>query len=641
MSQESIGRFLWRYFRPYLPTILLTLVATAVYTGSMVLVLALLEPIFGDVLRMSDEQVGETMIGKVAEAGERVGVDNGFDPREWVSAVIPRLQEWMGLSDTDSVFFLPLLFALVIVMRSLAGFANGYFFQVLGLGATNDLRNDLFRRILDQSSRFYARHPSGELASRVGSDISVMQNAVSTRLLDLFQQSTTLVALLVWMLSTHFRLALFCLLLAPAVALPIAVFGKGMRRASRRTQERMADLFNLVGEAVRGHRVVKAFGMEAFEQERFRQATERHLKVRLKAQMLSYASTPVVESVAAVGAAAFFIHAGRQIRLGTLNPAEVLSFIVMAMMLYDPIRKLNKVNLVVQEALASAHRIRQLMVEPQDVVEKPEARALDGFEDAIVFESVSFAYESEAVLSAVDLTVRRGEVVALVGASGAGKSTLVNLLPRFYDPDQGSVRIDGVDLREVRLADLRALIGIVTQDTILFDETVRNNIAYGRGDLSRERLESAARAAFAHDFVERLPEGYDTPIGEGGLKLSGGQRQRLAIARALFKDSPILILDEATSNLDSEAERLVQKALSRLMEGRTALVIAHRLSTVQRADRIVVMEGGRIVEQGTHADLLDAGGRYRQLYDLQFRDESKSEAVTPSGGDARGGAREG
>lgn len=640
MSEEPIGRFLWRYFRPYLPTILLTLVATAVYTGSMVMVLALLEPIFGDVLRMSDEQIGGTMIGKVAEAGDRTGVTGGFDPREWVSAIIPRLQEWLGLSDADSVLFLPLLFALVIVVRSLAGFANGYFFQVLGLGATNDLRNDLFRCILDQSNRFYARHPSGELASRVGNDISVMQNAVSTRLLDLFQQSTTLVALLIWMLSTHFRLALFCLLLAPAVALPIAIFGKGMRRASRRTQERMADLFNLVGEAVRGHRVVKAFGMESFEQERFRQATQRHLKVRLKAQMLSYASTPVVESVAAIGAAAFFIHAGRQIRLGTLNPAEVLSFIVMAMMLYDPIRKLNKVNLVVQEALASAHRIRQLMDEPQDVVEQADARSVEGFEDAIVFEGVSFAYESEAVLSAVDLTVRRGEVVALVGASGAGKSTLVNLLPRFYDPDQGSVRLDGVDLRAVGLADLRALIGIVTQDTILFDDTVRNNIAYGRGDLSVARLESAARAAFAHDFVERLPDGYDTPIGEGGLKLSGGQRQRLAIARALFKDSPILILDEATSNLDSEAERLVQKALSRLMDGRTALVIAHRLSTVQRADRIVVMEGGRVVEQGTHADLLAADGRYRQLHDLQFRDESNPEdASVPRGGDGIGDER--
>lgn len=620
MIAGSSVRFLARYFRPYLATAVLTVLATALYTLATLVVVALLEPIFSDVMLMSPPAAGTSSVGSVVGA-DLPAPAHDLDPRRWVNATFERLRSAWHLNQADEVLLLPILFALAIIGRSLAGFANGYWFQVMGLGATNDLRNDLFRRILDRSSRFFTRHPSGELASRVGSDIAVIQSAVSIRLLDLFQQSTTLLAVLGWMFFTQFRLAAFSMLVAPVVALAIASFGKGMRRASRRTQERMADLFTLVGEAARGHRVVKAFGMEGFERERFRRASERHLGIRLKAQMLTYASTPVVETVGSLGAAAFFIYAGRQIRAGTLNAAEVVTFIVLAIMLYDPIRKLNKVNLTIQEALACVQRVRELMAEPDAVVECSDARCVTAFTDAVTFADVSFAYETEAVLRNLDLTVRRGEMIALVGRSGAGKSTLVNLLPRFYDPEQGSVLLDGVDLRDLRLADLRALIGIVTQETILFDDTVRNNIAYGRGDLPAVQVEAAARAAYAHEFIVALPKGYDTPIGEAGLKLSGGQRQRLAIARALLKDPPILILDEATSYLDSESEQLVQKALSRLIEGRTALVIAHRLSTVQRADRIVVMDGGRIVEQGTQAALLASSGPYRHLYDLELRAE--------------------
>jgi subfamily B ATP-binding cassette protein MsbA len=522
-------------------------------------------------------------------------------------------------------WFLPTLFVVVFLMRSLATICNGYLFQLIGLGATNDLRNDLYAQILRQSSHFYADHPSGELVSRVSNDISVMQNAISSRLLDLFQQSVTLFLLVWYLLSAHFKLAVICLVVVPAVIFPIVRFGKGMRRTSHRSQERLADLSNLVMEAVRGHRVVKAFGMEMFELARFRLATARHLKVRLKAQLLTYASGPVVESMAALGSAAFLIYAGNAVRDGRLTTSELLQFITALIMLYDPIRKLNKVNLILQEAMAAVHRVHSIMSVENKVREVPpsEAIILPPLNKEIRFEKVSFAYEKETVLHEIDLCLRCGEMVALVGASGAGKSTLVNLLPRFFDPSTGKVLLDGVDLKAASLESLRAQIGIVTQDTVLFNDSVRGNIAYGRSDLPFEAVQAAAKAAYADGFIAELSAGYDTVIGEGGLKLSGGQRQRLAIARALVKDPPILILDEATSHLDSESESLVQKALSRLMAGRTALVIAHRLSTVQRADRILVMEQGRIVEEGTHRALLEGGGIYRRLHDLQFKDPSE------------------
>ncbi len=626
-SDVKIGSFLWQYFRGYALWTVLAVLATAVFAVSTVTLLALFKPILKDVLKADSAEVGSLAGGALSETkddepgkveqllGFRLDLDALFE------TLLARLETVIGIDQTNVVWFLPVVFMAVFLLRSLAAFCNGYLFQIIGLGATNDLRNDLYARILYQSSNFYSRHPSGELISRVGNDVSVMQNAITSRLLDLFQQSVTLVLLIWFLLSTHFRLALVCLVVVPAIFYPIVRFGKGMRKTSHRSQERLADLSNLVAEAVRGHRVVKAFGMEGFELARFRQATQRHLKVKLKAQLLTYASSPVVESLASLGAVSFIIYAGYMVRRGELEPSQIVQFLTNLVMLYDPVRKLNKVNLVLQEALAAAHRVAGIMSLPNEIEDKEGASDLGRVGSEIRFEQVSFAYESATVLQGVDLTIKRGEVVALVGPSGSGKSTLVNLLPRFFDPDRGRVAIDGVDVREVSLQSLRAQIGIVTQDTVLFNDTVRNNIAYGRSDLPLEQVREAARAAYAENFIEAAPGGYDAVIGESGLKLSGGERQRLAIARALSKDPPILILDEATSSLDSQAEALVQKALSNLMEGRTALVIAHRLSTVKRADCIIVMEAGRIVEQGNHAELLAAGGLYKRLYDLQFRDE--------------------
>ncbi len=628
----KLAAFLWRYVRRYVGWAGLSLATTLVYAASTVLLLALFRPILSEVLLADGGDVGGVagmaMAGSSGEDGEddkpnRLEELLGFEID--LVAVFERVLDGgrtaLGVDASNVVWFLPVLFAAVFLLRSAATFANGYLFQVIGLGATNDLRNDLYRRILHQSSYFYAAHPSGELVSRVGNDVAVLQNAVTARLLDLFQQTLTLIVLVWYLLSIHLRLGLLCLFVVPAVVYPIVRFGQGMRKTSHRSQERLADIANLVAEAVRGHRVVKTFGMESFELERFRAATGRHLKVRLKAQLLSNASSPVIESLVAVGAAALLVHMAHIVRSGELNASELVTFLTNLLMLYDPIRKLNKVNLILQESLAAAQRIADVMAIPNRIEDPEDARRLPPITEAIRYEQVSFGYDETAVLRGIDLTLRRGEVVALVGPSGAGKSTLVNLLPRLFDPDEGRVAIDGVDLRTASLASLRAQIGFVTQDTVLFNDTVRNNIAYGRSELPLSAVREAARAAYADGFIGEMLEGYETVIGEGGLKLSGGQRQRLAIARALVKDPPILILDEATSHLDSESEALVQKALSNLMAGRTALVIAHRLSTVQRADRILVMEAGRVVEQGSHDELVAAGGLYKRLYDLQFRDE--------------------
>jgi subfamily B ATP-binding cassette protein MsbA len=625
----SFPRFLAGYFRRYTAPGLAALVTVLITAGATVFLLTVFKVILKDVIRADDTDMAQVPgLGDAKNEPKAEGLRLGLDLAAMIGRGFDRLRAAVGVDDDNVVWALPLLFCAIFLVRSLSAFANGYLFQVIGLGVTNDLRNDLYQRILHQSSLFYAHHPSGELVSRVGNDVAVMQNAVSSRLLDLVQQSVTL-ALLVWyLLSTDFKLAMICLVAAPAVFYPVVRFGRSMRKVSRRSQERLADLSNLVAEAVRGHRVVKAFGMEDFELARFREATRRHLRVRLRAQLLSYASGPVVETLAAFGGAAFLTYAGFTVRRGELDPSDIVTFLVGLMMLYDPVRKLNKVNLIFQEAIAAGHRVHDVMRIPRAVAERPGALVLGDVPPRITFEDVHFGYddrggggkEGQTVLKGIDLVIEPGEVVAVVGSSGAGKSTLVNLLPRFFDPERGRVTIGGHDLRDLTLASLRSKIGIVTQDTVLFNDTIRNNIAYGRLDLPLDKVREAAAAAYADEFVMAFPEGYGTVIGEGGLALSGGERQRLAIARALVKNPPILILDEATSHLDSASEALVQKALYNLMTGRTALVIAHRLSTVKRADRILVMEKGHVVEEGTHPELLDKGGTYQHLYDLQFRD---------------------
>ncbi|HEV7787243.1 MAG TPA: ABC transporter ATP-binding protein, partial [Thermoanaerobaculia bacterium] len=622
-----MSSFFWYYLRGYTGWAILAAAGILVYAAATAGTAALIKPIFGEVLLAGDSMPGPLGAitsapadsgSKRPERGSLGDLKKRLNLARQIDSSYESLKRHLGVNRDNVVYFVPFLFVLVFLLRSLADFVSGYAFQHIGLGVTTDVRNDLYRRILQQSSRFHAEHPSGELVARVINDVALMQNAVANRLLDLFQQSFTLVALLALLLSTNFKLALISLVAAPVLLYPIIRFGKGMRRTSHRSQERMADLASLMTEGVRGHRVVKAFGMEEFEMNRFREATRRHLRVNLWAQMLANSAGPVVESIAVVGAAGLLIYAGKSIRAGELSAPELVQFLTTLLMLYDPIRKLNKVNLILQEAMASGQRVARLMDIPDDIQERPGARDIETVREAVAYEKVSFSYEERPVLRDVSISIRAGEIVALVGPSGAGKSTLVNLVPRFFDPNAGRLTIDGVDIRDLKLKSLRALIGIVTQDTVLFNDSIRNNIAYGRFDLPLERVREAAAAAYADEFIMQLPRGYDTVIGEAGVRLSGGQRQRLAIARALLKNAPILILDEATSHLDSQSEALVQKALYNLMQGRSTLVIAHRLSTVTRADRIVVVEAGRIVEEGSHRELLALGGSYKRLFDLQF-----------------------
>jgi ATP-binding cassette, subfamily B, bacterial MsbA len=623
----KVSAFFWHYIRSYAVWAMIAAAGIVLYAAATAGVVSLIKPIFGEVLLAGDSTPGP--FGSLAdssrsreeapETGILADLRRRFDVSRQIDRTYISIKRRLGIGPGEVVYFVPFLFVVIFLARSFADFVSGYAFQHIGLGVTTDIRNDLYRHILGQSSRFHADHPSGELVARVINDVALMQNAVSNRLLDLFQQSITLVVLLGLLLSTHFRLAVLSLVAAPILVYPIVRFGKGMRRTSHRSQERMADLASLMAEGIRGHRVVKAFGMEPFEYGKFRDATRRHLRTNLWAQMLAHASGPVVESLAVLGAAALLVYAGRSIRAGDLSAPELIQFLTTLLMMYDPVRKLNKVNLILQEATAAGQRVSRLMAVPNDIVERPDAKTIDTVREGIAFEGVTFAYEDRPALWGVDLRIRAGEIVAVVGPSGAGKSTLVNLLPRFFDPTSGRVAIDGTDIRDLTLESLRALIGIVTQDTVLFNDTIRANIAYGRSDLPLERVREAAAAAYADEFIMQLPHGYDTEIGESGVRLSGGQRQRLAIARALLKNAPILILDEATSHLDSQSEALVQKALSNLMQGRTTLVIAHRLSTVTQADRIVVMEAGRIVEEGSHQELIALGGSYKRLYDLQFR----------------------
>lgn len=640
----KVARFLFHYVKSYWGWAVVAAGAVLLFAVTSAMLVALIKPIFGEVLLADHRAVEGTPFSLMSmgegeeepvaepaaepEASSAEGEETTLETlqRRWdlenqLQSSYESVKRRFGIVGDDVVWFVPLLFILIFLLRSFANFWSGYSFQHIGLGTTTDLRNELYRHILLQSSRFHAEHTSGELMARVISDVALMQSAVSNRLLDLFQQSITLILLLGLLLSIDFKLALICLVVMPALIYPIVRFGKGMRNISHRSQERMADLAALLAEGVRGHRVVKAFGMETFEYDRFRRATGRHLKVNLRAQALSNLSSPVVESLAVVGSAALLVYAGNKIRSESLTAPELIMFLANLFMMYDPVRKLNKVNLILQEALAAAQRVAGLLATPNEVREKPDAVEVREIREGIRYEDVTFSYEDDdrMVLRNVSLEVPRGRIVALVGPSGAGKSTLVNLLPRFFDVDSGRVTLDGVDLRDLKLENLRSHIGIVTQETVLFNDSVRANIAYGRSDLSLERVREAAAAAYADEFVMDMPEGYDTVVGEGGAKLSGGQRQRIAIARALLKNPPILILDEATSQLDSESEALVQKALSNLMQGRTTLVIAHRLSTVTRADRIVVMENGRIVEEGSHDELVTQGGMYKRLYDLQFK----------------------
>ena len=509
------------------------------------------------------------------------------------------------------------------LIKGVCDYIGTYLVNHAGFGLITDLRNRLYDTILQRSISFFSRHSTGTLVSTVVNDVEKVQVTLTIALAEFLQQLFTLVFLVGAVIVLGHKLAWVLLIFVPFVIVSAGKIGRRVRTTTRKGQDKLADIQNILHESIAGNRIVKAFGMEKWESSRFHAAARKLFRANLKSVAVQAVSSPLMDIVGVL-AIALLLWVGRnQINTGAMTPGIFIAFIIAVFRLYDPVRKMAFFNNSFQQALGASQEIFRFIDEEDDIRERPDAIALPAFRERVRFENVSFSYcgangpEAE-ILHNVNLETRAGEVVAIVGSSGAGKTTLVNLIPRFFDVTSGAIKIDGHDIRDVTLASLRAQIGVVTQETILFNDTVRNNVAYGQPHVTEEAVIEAAKAALAHDFILRLPEGYDTMIGERGLRLSGGERQRIAIARALLKNAPILILDEATSSLDTESEALVQGALQNLISGRTVFVIAHRLTTVRHADRIVVLEGGRIADSGTHEDLLTRLGTYRKLYELQF-----------------------
>jgi ATP-binding cassette, subfamily B, bacterial MsbA len=508
------------------------------------------------------------------------------------------------------------------ILKGICDYSGTYLVNYAGFGLITELRNALYGAILRRSSAFFQRHSTGTLISTIVNDIERVQFAMSSVLAESLQQFFTFIFTVAVVIVLGGKLAWLLLLFVPFIIFSSGKIGRRARTTTRKGQDKLADIQNILHETITGNRIVKAFSMEAWEFARFRRAAQRLFRANLRSVAAASISSPLMDIIGSIALALLLLLGREQVVHGAMKPETFVAFIIAVFKLYDPVRKFALFYNNFQQALGASSEIFKFMDVQDEVQEKPGAVPLPPFAKNIAFENVSFSYHTEEttreVLHDIALEVKAGEILALVGSSGAGKSTLVSLLPRFFDVTSGGIAVDGHDIRDVTLASLRSQIGVVTQETVLFNDTLRNNIAYGQPSISQADVESAARAALAHDFIMELPAGYDTIIGEKGVRLSGGERQRIAIARALLKNAPILVLDEATSALDSESEALVQSALQNLMTGRTVIVIAHRLSTVRRADRIVVLENGTIAELGRHEELMQKAGIYRKLYDLQF-----------------------
>jgi len=535
------------------------------------------------------------------------------------------LQRLIPASGLHAWRMIALLLIAFTVVKGIAEYFSTYLMAYIGQSSVLTLRQELYSHILSQSASFFERHRTNYLVSRLISSAAAIEAAVTHTLRDMLREGFTLIAFLTASFYVSWRLTLGSLLIAPPVAGLTMRFGRSLRKLARESFEGSKHLTDTAQEALANQNIVKSYRGEARERTRFAKVAERIRRANLRSASISGMAPPIIELIGVMFVAALIFFGEREIRLGRMDLAQFVLFLILLFRSYDPMRKLSRLHNSFSQALAAAQHVWEVLDEHAEIKEKPKAIEFRPLRKEIEFHDLHFGYSGEerSVLRGVSLIVPAGKMVALVGESGGGKSTLTKLLPRFHDPSSGSVLWDGVELGDATLASLRRQIALVTQETVLFNDTVRYNITYGKPDATEGEIENAARAALAHDFISELPQGYDTIVGERGIFLSGGQRQRLAIARALLIDAPVLILDEATSALDAESEQLVQRAIGNLIRNRTTIVIAHRLSTIRKADLIVVMERGQIIERGTHAELLARGGQYQKLYELQFADEEE------------------
>jgi subfamily B ATP-binding cassette protein MsbA len=595
---------LLRYLRPYriiFAISVVLMIATGLLEGGTIL---LLQPIF------------DTLSGYRSQGG--------------IFAGLP-FAEYLPMTGAIDLRTVAVLLVGLTLAKGVAEYFSSYYMSHIGQSVIADVRSSLYDHITRQAAPFFSRHSTNELTAHLMSDAALVERSVSDTLRDLLRESVSLAVYLALLFKFNWRLAAALLLLGPPVAYLVTNFNRRLRHYINSRQQSGAEMLDVAQESISSQRVVKAFGMEDYESRRFRDAARKQMRDQLRAMRIYFFSPIVLETMGIVAVAALLIYAQRSITAGNMTPGAFAAFLVAMFKAYDPIRRLSRLQHDLQQGLASAARIFKIMDEDVEMRDKPGAVELKRFSRQMEFRDVNFRYGAGfdlPTLEDVSFKVRAGETVAIVGQSGAGKSTLTNLIPRFYDVVGGAVLIDGHDVRDLQIASLRRSIAVVSQETHLFNDTVRANIAYGSHGVNdgAEAIRRAARAALADEFISKLPKGYNTVVGERGLILSGGQRQRIAIARAILKNAPILILDEATSALDAESEMFVQQALNNLMAGRTTIVIAHRLSTVRRADRIIVLDSGRVVEMGAHHELLELDGVYRKLYELQFAEEEAADA---------------
>ena len=524
--------------------------------------------------------------------------------------------------DKTMLMLLPLVIILLYLFRGAAFFGQAYLMSYVGHNLVKQLRDKLYSHIQVLSLSFFHKHDTGLLMARIMNDVNIVMSMVSQAVTGILRDFFTIIGLLCVIFYRDWKLALIAITVLPLAVIPIVKFGRRMRKFSTRTQEAMADVSSLLHETFTGTKIVRAFGMEPYENKRFIEKTLRLFQYEMKAVMVRSLSSPVMHFLGGIGITLIIWYGGNKVIQGTSTPGTFFSFMTALIMLYEPIKRISELNNMIQEGMAAAVRIYHILDMSSEIEERQDAVALDAGRHSVIFRNVSFKYEDQMVLRNINLEVKSGEILALVGTSGGGKTTSVNLIPRFYDVTEGAVLIDGHDIRGMTIKSLRNQIGIVTQDPILFNDTVYNNIAYGNLNASESDIIAAAKAAYAYDFVQGFPDSFNTVVGEKGVRLSGGEKQRICIARALLKNAPILILDEATSSLDTESELAVQHALENLMQGRTTFVIAHRLSTIHHADRIVVIVNGQIVEDGKHEELMARQGEYCKLYKMQFENNN-------------------